>query len=149
MCAACALQAEGAQSSLGHLAQAFSVEEARAAELETMGPRPNALDGAPVESKLVLHADRNVEIGIWEVTPGTFPASKDDVGELMQFISGAGTITDDDGVTEIEPGVVMYTPDGWTGVWTVRETVRKTYAVHRTKARWRHGLRVVVRRLGR
>ena len=111
-----------------------------------MGPRLNATSGEPVESKLVLYADRWTEIGVWEVTPGSFPASKDDVCELMQFISGSGFIVDSTGVTEIRPGVVMFTPDGWEGVWTVHETVRKTYALHRTRARSVHVLRVLLRR---
>ena len=136
-----ALSLPGASiDSIGH-------EFALAASLPSMGPRLNAAGGAPVESKLVLYSDRTTEIGIWEVTPGQFPAHKDDVGELMQFISGRGTITDATGTTEIGPGVVMYTPDGWTGVWDVQETVRKTYAIHRTKPRLHHGARVISRRL--
>jgi uncharacterized cupin superfamily protein len=124
-------------------------EFALAATLESMGPRLNATSGSPVESKLVLYSDGATEIGIWEVTPGTFPARKDDVCELMQFIAGRGTITDATGTTEIAPGVVMFTPDGWTGTWNVEETVRKSYALHRTKSRLRHGLRVLARRVGR
>jgi uncharacterized protein len=131
----------GAPDSVGH-------EFALAAKLESMGPRQNATSGQPVESKLVLYSDRATEIGIWEVTPGTFPAHKDDVCELMQFISGRGTITDASGTTEISAGVVMFTPDGWTGVWDVQETVRKSYALHRTKSRLHHGLRVLARRFG-
>jgi uncharacterized cupin superfamily protein len=117
------------------------------ATLSSMGPRLNATSGAPVESKLVLYNDRFTEIGIWEVTPGSFPAWKDDVCELMQFVAGRGTITDANGVTEIEPGVTMFTPDGWTGIWDVTETVRKTYALHRTKSRAHHAARVLTRRL--
>jgi uncharacterized protein len=121
---------------------------AMTAVLPVMGPRQNATRGQPIESKLVLYTDHATEIGIWEVTPGCFPAHKDDVGELMQFIAGRGTITDANGATEIAPGVVMYTPDGWTGIWDVQETVRKTYALHRTKPRLYHVLRVFSRRAG-
>jgi uncharacterized cupin superfamily protein len=117
------------------------------ARLTIMGPRLNATVGEPVESKLVLYSDRTTEIGIWEVTPGVFPAHKDDVCELMQFVSGRGTITDSTGVTEIRPGVVMFTPDGWTGTWDVQETVRKTYALHRTRPWTRHIVRVASRRV--
>jgi uncharacterized protein len=124
-------------------------EFALTATLKSMGPRLNATSGNPVESKLVVYQDRTTEIGIWEVTPGQFPAWKDDVGELMQFIAGRGTITDSTGVTKIGPGVTMYTPDGWKGTWDVEETIRKTYVVHRTKPRLLHGLRVLSRRLKR
>jgi len=52
----------------------------------------------------------------------------------MHFVAGSGTITDGDGVvTEIRPGVVMLCPDGWSGTWDVRETIRKTYAVVKTR----------------
>ena len=118
------------------------------ATLNTMGPRPNPIRGVPVESKLVIYSDRTTEIGIWEVTPGSFNARKDDVGELMQFIAGRGTITDASGSREIAPGISMYTPDGWTGVWDVEETVRKTYVVHRTRSRTHHAVRVLLRRVG-
>jgi uncharacterized cupin superfamily protein len=53
----------------------------------------------------------------------------------MHFVAGSGTITDGEGVvTAIGPGVVMLCPDGWSGIWDVRETVRKTYAVVKTRA---------------
>ena len=114
---------------------AIGYDYALQAVLPSMGPRQNATAGTPVESKLVLYADRTTEIGIWEVTPGSFPASKVDVCELMQFIAGSATIIDDSGTTRIGPGVVVFQPDGWKGTWVVEETVRKTYALHRTKSR--------------
>jgi uncharacterized protein len=117
------------------------------AELKNHTPRANATSGEPVESKLILYADRHTEIGIWEVTPGTFPASKDGVCELMQFVAGSATITDADGETTVEPGVVMFTPDGWTGTWTVTETVRKTYALHHTRSLARRGVAMIARRV--
>lgn len=114
--------------------------------LENPWPRANATSGEPVESKLVLYRDRFTEIGIWEVTPGVFPASKDGVCELMQFVAGSATIVDASGETIVEPGVVMFTPDGWSGVWTVHETVRKTYALHHTRSLARRGVSMIARR---
>jgi hypothetical protein len=68
-----------------------------------------------------------------EVTPGSFRGSADGITEQMHFVAGHGTITGSDGVvTEIRPGVVMLCPDGWSGLWDVRETVRKTYAIVKT-----------------
>jgi uncharacterized protein len=119
------------------------------AALQDPTPRPNATSGEPIESKLVLYADRFTEIGIWEVTPGVFPASKDGVCELMQFVAGSATIVDASGETIVEPGVVMFLPDGWTGVWTVHETVRKTYALHHTRSLARRGLSLIARRARR
>jgi uncharacterized protein len=117
------------------------------AALESQGRRPNATSGEPVESKLVLYADRYTEIGIWEVTPGSFPAAKDGVCELMQFVAGSATIVDANGETTVEPGIVMFLPDGWTGTWTVHETVRKTYALHHTRSLARRGVSVLARRV--
>ncbi len=115
--------------------------------LENQWPRPNATSGEPIESKLVLYADQFTEIGIWEVTPGSFPASKDGVCELMQFVAGSATIVDANGETIVGPGVVMFLPDGWTGTWTVYETVRKTYALHHTRSRARRGVSAIARRV--
>lgn len=130
---------------LEEAADSVSHDFAREAQLKSMGVRLNATRGKPVESKLVLYSDRTTEIGIWEVTPGSFPARKDDVCELMQFVAGYGTITDSTGTTEIRPGVVMFTPDGWTGTWEVHETVRKTYALHRTRPGLYHLVRMAFR----
>lgn len=111
----------------------MTIEDVLAARLETGQPVPTALTGAPYESWQVIHDDGRVEIGVWEVTPGSFRGSKEGVYESMHFVAGAGTITDEDGVvTEIRPGVVMFCPDGWTGTWDVRETIRKTYTIVRT-----------------
>ena len=105
----------------------------RTVELVEVGPKPNATAGAPVESERVIFADDHVELGVWEVTPGAFRTAKEGVCELMHFVSGAGTITDEEGaVTEIAAGVVLFCPDGWRGAWEVRETVRKTYAIVKT-----------------
>ena len=96
---------------------------------------------------MLAHCGRIDEIGIWEVTPGSFPAAKDGVCELMQFVAGSATIVDANGETTVEPGIVMFLPDGWTGTWTVHETVRKTYALHHTRSLAQRGVSVLVRRV--
>ena len=97
----------------------MTIEDVLAARLETGQPVPTALTGAPYESWQVIHDDGRVEIGVWEVTPGSFRGSKEGVYESMHFVAGAGTITDEDGiVTEIRPGVVDVLPrrlDGHLG----------------------------------
>ena len=108
----------------------MKIADVRAAELELIGPKPNSTHGAPVESGLIVFEDETVEVGIWEITAGGFASTKDGISEVMHFVSGAGTITAADGaVTEIGPGVVLVTPDGWSGVWDVREPTRKTYTI--------------------
>jgi uncharacterized protein len=111
----------------------MQIADVLGAELETIGPKPNSTHGSPVESARVVFEDDNVEVGIWEITPGGFASTKDGISEVMHFVSGAGTITSADGiVTEIGPGVVLVTPDGWSGVWDVREPTRKTYTIVKT-----------------
>ena len=108
----------------------MTIDDVLAAELATGRAVPTAVDGEPYESWRVISDDGRVELGIWEVTPGSFRGETDGIYEQMHFVAGRGSITDAEGVvTEIRPGVVMLCPDGWSGEWDVRETVRKTYAV--------------------
>jgi uncharacterized cupin superfamily protein len=102
--------------------------------LTVVGPKPNTLEGNPVESILEIHAEDALQVGVWEITPGSFTTVKDGISELMHFISGSGTIVGDDGTTTvIAPGVVLITPDGWSGTWHVSETARKVYAIVPTR----------------
>jgi uncharacterized cupin superfamily protein len=111
----------------------MTIDDVLAMELDAGQAVPTATAGEPYESWKVISDDGRVELGVWEVTPGSFRGAKDGVYELMHFVAGRGTITGPDGVvTEIRPGVVMLCPDGWSGVWDVHETVRKTYAVVKT-----------------
>ena len=108
----------------------MTIEDVLAAELDAGRAVPTATAGEPYESWKVISDDGHVELGIWQVTRGSFRGSTDGIYELMHFIAGRGTITASDGVvTEVRPGVVMLCPEGWSGVWDVAETVRKTYAV--------------------
>jgi uncharacterized protein len=112
----------------------MTIDDVLSAKLGTGRLVPTAVAGDPYESWHVISDDGHVELGIWEVTPGSFRGETDGVYEQMHFFSGSGTITDCDGVvTEIRPGVVMVCPDSWSGTWDVRDTVRKTYAVVKTR----------------
>jgi uncharacterized protein len=71
--------------------------------------------------------------GIW-ADARLVPRRDDGFYEQMHFVAGAGTITDANGVvTEIRPGLVMLCPACWSSLWEVSETVRKTYAVVKTR----------------
>jgi uncharacterized protein len=110
-----------------------SIDDVLGLELTAGRAVPTAVAGEPYESWHVISDDGRVELGVWEVTPGSFRGSCDGSYEQMHFVAGRGTITDADGVvTEVRPGVVMLCPDGWSGLWEVSETVRKTYAVVKT-----------------
>ena len=110
-----------------------TIEDVLAVRLEAGQPVPTATAGETYESWHVISDDGRVELGIWQVTPGSFHGSKVGVYEQMHVVAGHGTITAADGtVTDIGPGVVMLCPDGWSGLWEVEETIRKTYAIVRT-----------------
>jgi len=97
--------------------------------LEERGPKAPALDGDPRESGVLFHSDGDLLVGVWECTPVRWRSAKVGVGELMHFVSGSGTIVDAAGEWEIVPGAVRWFPDGWTGEWHVRSTVRKVFAI--------------------
>jgi uncharacterized cupin superfamily protein len=103
-------------------------------QLRSSGPRAGATAGEPIESEVELYNDGKVEVGVWECTPGEFPSVKDGITEEMVFLSGDATIISDDGTeSEIGPGVLIVTPDGWTGRWKIRQTVRKIYTIWHTR----------------
>lgn len=103
-----------------------------------LGDSPNpsrVISGAPEAAELVLHEDPSTEIGVWEITPGNFHSSKVGVSEFMYFLSGAGTITRENGeVAQIEPGAYISLPDGSHVIWDVYETARKIYIITQTQA---------------
>ncbi|WP_244296762.1 cupin domain-containing protein [Paenarthrobacter nitroguajacolicus] len=46
------------------------------------------------------------------------------------ILSGTATIVEEDGTSfEVGPGTLFVTPAGWTGTWTVHETLRKMWVV--------------------
>ena len=103
------------------------------AALTVVGPKAGATAGDPVESILELSDDGHVQTGIWECTPGAFPSARDGYSEVMAFVAGDATITDDDGTAHpIGAGTTIVLEDGWRGSWTIRETVRKVYVIVKT-----------------
>jgi uncharacterized cupin superfamily protein len=93
--------------------------------------KPTSRDGQR-ESTLPLWtaSDGNLELGVWECSPGTFTARRDGYDEVAQIVFGTATVTSDAGDTcELAPGSVFVTPAGWTGTWTIHETLRKTYII--------------------
>ena len=117
-------------SSSARLAGGSAVDVA-GASLTPIGPWPGAgaaLSGDPQASEFEFVEDGRVSTGIWECTPGEYRSSKSGLSEFMHVVAGDATVVGDDGaVHELRPGVALYLPDGWSGTWTIRETVRKVY----------------------
>ena len=86
--------------------------------------------GQTESSRTVWESAEGIRAGVWEVTPGTFSSTRPGYHELCQIVSGRATIKEQDGTAfEIGPGSLFITPEGWTGTWTVHETLRKSWVV--------------------
>ena len=90
----------------------------------------SAIKGEPLESTSELWVHNGLNVGVWEATPGSFPASRDGYDEVFVCLSGSATMTGNDGVRyDLSPGSVLFTPSGFTGRWDVSETFRKVYCI--------------------
>lgn len=122
---------------MDHPNQLHPLVDVASVALEPLGTWPpdgSAISGEPRAWGLTLSDSDGVETGIWECSPGAFPSRRDGRSELMHFIAGEATITDADGTRhEILPGTARFFPDGWSGTWEIRRTVRKTYAMITTR----------------
>lgn len=76
----------------------------------------------------LLGAGEN-DCGIWECDPGRFERQLVQA-EVMHILSGACSFTPD-GETplEIKAGDTLFFPAHTTGIWHIRETLRKVYVV--------------------
>jgi len=90
---------------------------------------------------IVLHAADSADLGARAPKPTTTTPGQEEAAltvwqteggyhEVCQILSGRATVTETGGEpVEIGPGDTLVTPAGWTGVWEVHETLRKTYVV--------------------
>ena len=100
--------------------------------LETFAPKPTSFEGNQQEASVALFtsADGQVEIGVWECTPGRFTADRSAASEFCHFISGKIEMTHADGTTvHLGAGDAIALPLGWKGEWRVIEQVRKLYVI--------------------
>lgn len=90
-----------------------------------LDPR-TVLDGAPEAGSRALAAVAGVEVGVWEMSPGT--ATDVEVDEVFVVLSGSATVTFADGeALDLRPGSVVRLRAGEHTTWAVRETLRKIY----------------------
>lgn len=109
--------------------------DAATAELVESAAPARIVSGEPTCREHVFVDTTDLEIGVWEVTPGVFDSVKQGIGEVVIFIAGAGRIEHGDGsVSPIAPGVVVEFLPGWTGRWVVEETTRKLYTIYSATA---------------
>ena len=106
--------------------------DATTVSMGPFAPKATSIAGGQQEAALEVwaSADKKVDTGIWECTPGTFTATREGFHEVCQILSGRATITHEDGtVVEVGPGSTLITPEGWRGQWQIHETLRKTYVI--------------------
>jgi uncharacterized cupin superfamily protein len=86
----------------------------------------SVLAGSPEAGSRALAAVSGVEVGVWEMSPGT--ATDVEVDEVFVDLSGSATVTFEDGEElELAPGSVVRLRSGEQTTWVVRETIRKIY----------------------
>jgi len=101
-------------------------------ELEPQGPVGRPL-GEPVAGMrgvdVALTGAGGNDCGLWECSPGLFERQIPNA-EVMHILSGHGSFTPVDGKpVEFAVGDTLFFPAHTIGVWHIRETLRKVYAV--------------------
>jgi uncharacterized cupin superfamily protein len=97
-----------------------------------LAPSPLApsdvLAGEPATASVELMTAGGVDVGLWELTPGT--VTDVEVDEIFVVLAGQGHVTFDEGqVVDLAPGVVVRLRAGEHATWTITETLRKMYVV--------------------
>jgi uncharacterized cupin superfamily protein len=104
----------------------FRVLDVAAAVPTTPLDPATVVDGAPRAGSRALAAVAGVEVGVWEMSPGT--ATDVEVDEVFVVLAGSATVSFDDGESvELGPGSVVRLRSGENTTWVVRETLRKIY----------------------
>lgn len=114
-----------------HMTKAIVITDAVTADAGEHKDKATAEQPGQTESsRTVWQSAEGIRAGVWEVTPGSFRSTRPAYHEMCQIISGHATIEEDDGTTfDVQAGSLFITPEGWTGRWTVHETLRKTWVV--------------------
>lgn len=95
-------------------------------EHDAVGP-DQTVDGDPRTGVGPLGRFGDLEVGVWEMTPGVMRDVEAD--ELFVVISGAAIVEFDDDTPPLRVGAgdVVRLAEGARTVWTVSETLRKVY----------------------
>jgi len=90
-------------------------------------PADQSVEGAPTTAADPIGSFGDLEVGIWEMTPGVM--SDTEAEEIFVVLSGAATVEFRDGSAPLTlgPGDVVRLTEGAETIWTVTETLRKIY----------------------
>lgn len=90
------------------------------------------IQGTPAASTLVLSTDGKTELGLWRVSPGEFTTVHQGYEEFITVAEGEGELIHDDGSRiTLKPGTVLILENGWSGRWSIKSTLVKSYATVR------------------
>ncbi|MCC6312679.1 MAG: DUF861 domain-containing protein [Thermomicrobiales bacterium] len=112
----------------------ISDEAARALELDDWGLLAPPV-GVPLDDPMATRgrsffqsSDGRINTGLWECAAGRMRADFGADGEFLHVVAGRMLCQPDDGAPfALGPGDTATFPPGWTGVWTLEETLRKLY----------------------
>ena len=86
------------------------------------------VEGTPTTAEAFVMAIGDVQVGIWEITPGTVRDVEKD--EVFVVLEGEGTIRFAGGeVVEMGPGSLVRLNSGEVTEWEIRKTLRKVYVI--------------------
>ncbi len=91
-------------------------------------PADDVVAGAPTTAAAELATLPGVQVGLWEITPGTVTDTEAD--EVFVVLAGRGTVTFEDGSRlDLGPGTAARLRAGQRTTWTITETLRKVYVL--------------------
>ncbi|MBM7517045.1 cupin domain-containing protein [Nocardioides nitrophenolicus] len=89
-------------------------------------PADDVVSGTPTVGVVELGGFRDVELGVWEITPGV--VRDVEVDEVFVVLEGEGSVRFDDGdVIDLAPGSLVRLRAGERTEWTIRTRLRKVY----------------------
>jgi uncharacterized cupin superfamily protein len=89
-------------------------------------PAEDVVSGTPTVGVVELGTFNDVELGIWEITPGVVRDVEAD--EVFVVLEGEGTVRFEDGSEiELAPGAIVRLHEGQQTEWTIRTRLRKVY----------------------
>ena len=94
-------------------------------------PDDQRVAGEPTTAAATLTEFDGLEVGVWEMTPGTMRDVEAD--EVFVVLSGSASVDFVDGSPPLRlgPGDVVRLAAATQTVWTVNETLRKVYLTNR------------------
>ena len=114
------------------MSRAISYPAAGLGEPSEDAPKPDRIvEGSPRSRTWNAYesADGKTFGGVWESTPGSWHVVYEE-WESCTLLSGRSIVTPDGGEPiALGPGDSLILEPGFTGIWTVVETTRKTYVI--------------------